>query len=164
MHFPYVLQDLYIVNPSIFKSNTFLIVVAKFVIILPQLNILYLDCPSIPLFHYKLYRISDFDMNFKGDYQREGGVVRSLLRILFSLVKYDSGSQIKSIVILRFVLFNLNEDYMKLEKIAGVKWKDRGKYDFRRKVVVKEKDRVSLIDWDCAKKRKFSKCEKECYN
>ena len=164
MHFPYVVEDLCIVNPSIFKSNTFLIVVAKLVIILAQLNILYLDCPSIPLFDYKLDRISNFDMNFKGDYQREGGVVRSLLRILFSLVKYDSGSQIKSIVILKFVLFNLDEDYVKLEKIAGVKWKERGKYGFRREVAVKEKDRVSLIDWDCAKKRKFNKCEKECYN
>ena len=111
LHMLYVLEDAITKDPSIMTESQDILMgcLAKILRLLDKNGLMYYSCPGLKLFEDKIISTGAAEKDFSTGgspsfIQREGGIERIILKIIFALLKVDSKDSFPSISFLKYYI------------------------------------------------------------
>ena len=134
------------------KSTEFLSSAGKLLLLADRLDLIYVSAPGLSWLDERLNESSeDSVIKSEGVVQREGGMLRVLLKVLFLAVKHDVSEGLLAVAMLRYLIFRGKSEKKRIKEHLGLKRAAKPKSKSKRAVKYNLLDIILRRDLDSMK-------------
>ena len=108
----YAIEDYLLQNPYYIGGEEVLLLTGRLLLLAHQLDLLYFDYPYLVIFDDKSMQ-NIYEKPSEAIFQREGGVIRFMLRLLLNLLKLNDNSQL-TLLLFKFYIKRHNQDLLSI--------------------------------------------------